>query len=46
MVNSVNGGGQPVEFITAYIAKGAPAPLQVTLTRHEGGQSEKYYLLE
>jgi len=43
---TVIGGGQPVEFLTAYIAKGAPAPLEVTLTKHEGGQSERYYLLE
>lgn len=43
---TVIGGGQPVSFITDYIAKGAPAPLDVTLTEHEGGRYGKYYVLE
>ncbi len=43
---TVIGGGQPVQFITDYIGKGAPAPLEVTLTEHEGGRYGKYYVLE
>lgn len=42
----VVGGGQPVQFITDYIGKGAPAPLTVKLTEHEGGRYGKYYVLE
>lgn len=43
---TVIGGGQPVQFLTDYIAKGAPAPLEVNLVAQVGGRFGKYYLME
>lgn len=43
---TVIGGGQPKQFITDYIAKGAPSPLQAILTERIGGRHGKYYVME
>ncbi len=40
------GGKQPVEFLSAYMAKGGKRPLAVTLTWIDKGPNKSYYILE
>lgn len=43
---TVLGQKQPVEFLSAYIAKGGNQPLEVTLVFKEQGTYEGYYVIE
>ncbi len=43
---TILGGKQPVEFLSAYMAKGGTRPLAVTLTFVEQGTYDGYYRLE
>lgn len=43
---TVLGGKQPVEFLSAYMAKGGTKPLAVTLTFVDQGTFEGYYVIE
>ena len=46
LYTTVLGGKQPVEFLSAYIAKGGNKPLAVTLNFVEQGTFDGYYVLE
>ena len=46
LYTTVLGGRQPVEFLSAYLAKGGKQPLAVTLTFKEGGAHGGYYVIE
>lgn len=43
---TVMGGKQPVEFLSAYFAKGGTRPLLVTLQYVEQGKFDGYYVIE
>ena len=46
LFTTVLGGKQPVEFLSAYLAKGGNKPLQVYLNFVEQGTYDGYYVIE
>lgn len=46
LFTTVLGGKQPVEFLSAYLAKGGNRPLAVTLRFVEQGTYDGYYIIE